>query len=104
MTASVAPDGSDDPHVKDMAATWDDIARLLPIALSGWPYEIDGTAVEVGAPERGVRIEVDPLPSRRLGLVEIRRSQVALYFRGLDAGERAAFLGQFDRAFQRGGG
>ena len=93
-----------DPHVKDMAATWDDILRLLPIALRGWPYEVDDAEVEVGSAERGVTITVSVLPPRQFGSVQIPRSRVALAFRGLDAGEQDTFLRQFDRAFQRGGG
>lgn len=93
-----------EPHVKDMAATWPDILRLLPIALRGWPYRVDGTTVEVGSADRGATIAVEPLPPRGFGPVEIPRSRVALAFRGLNAGEREAFLSQFDRAFQRGGG
>ena len=93
-----------DPLVKDMAATWDDFLRLLPIALRGWGYGVDGTTVEVGSPDRGVTISVGPLPPRQFGLVQLPRSRVALAFRGLDPGEQEAFLRQFDRAFQRGGG
>jgi len=92
------------PHVKDMATTWEDFVRLLPVALDGWSYRIEGSEVVVGAPDRGVAITVGPLPPRRFGLVEIARSRVVLAFRGLTAGEQASFLSQFDRAFQRGGG
>ena len=92
------------PVIKDMGASWADFLRLLPLALRGWPYEVAGRAVEVGTPERGVAIAVEDLPPRRIALLEIARLRVALTFRGLDAGERAAFLAQFDRAFQRGGG
>ena len=99
-----APGGPAEPLVKDMAATWPDILRLLPVALRGWPYEIDGMRVDAGSPERGATIAVEPLPPRGFGPVQIPRSRVALTFRGLDAAERAAFLSQFDRAFQRGGG
>ena len=93
-----------EPHVKDMAGTWEDILRLLPVALRGWPYRVDGTTVEVGSPDRGATISVGPLPPRQFGLVQLPRSRVALAFRGLDPGEQEAFLSQFDRAFQRGGG
>ena len=104
MTAPAEPADSSEPIVKDMAATWGDIVRLLPVALSGWSYEIEGAAVAVGTSDRGGVITVSPLPPRRLGLVEIQRSRVTLAFHGLDAGERDGFLRQFDRAFQRGGG
>lgn len=98
------PTGPADQIVKDMAGTWGDILRLLPIALRGWSYDVDGTTVEVGSPDRGTTITVGPLPPRQFGLVQIPRSCVALAFRGLDAGEQESFLSQFDRAFQRGGG
>lgn len=99
-----APRDSADPIVKDMAATWADILRLLPVALRGWAYRVDGNKVEVGSAELGATITVDSLPPRGFGPVQIPRSQVTLAFRGLDAGEQEAFLRQFDRAFQRGGG
>ena len=99
-----APGDPGEPLVKDMAATWADVLRLLPVALRGWPYRVEGTTVAVGAAERGATIAVEPLPPRGFGPVQIPRSRVALTFRGLDAGEREAFLAQFDRAFQRGGG
>ena len=104
MTAPGSPAEPAEPHVKDMAATWPDILRLLPIALRDWPYQVEGTTVEVGSADRGATITVGPLPPRQFGLVQIPRSRVALAFRGLDAGEQEAFLSQFDRAFQRGGG
>lgn len=91
-------------HVKDMATTWHDFVRLLPVALDGWPYRVEGSSVEVGSPERGVTITVGALPPRRLGLMEVVRSRVALTFRGMTSGEQDSFLRQFDRAFQRGGG
>lgn len=93
-----------DPQVKDMATTWEEFLRLLPVALAGWPYRIEGLAVEVGARARGATIAVDPLPPRQFGPVAIPRSRVVLTFRGLNQDERDAFLRQFDRAFQRGGG
>ena len=93
-----------DLRVKDMAATWQDILRLLPVALRGWSYEVGTAAVEVGSPERGATITVEPLPPRQFGPVPIPRSRVALEFRGLTADEQDALLQQFDRAFHRGGG
>lgn len=93
-----------DPLIKDMAITWDDFLRLLPVALDGWTYRIEGSEVAAGSTERGVTITVASLPARQFGPVQIPRSRVALAFCGLSAAERASFLSQFDRAFQRGGG
>ena len=104
MTGPAEPEDPGEPIVKDMAASWGDIVRLLPVALRGWPYEVAGRTVAVGTPERGVVITAEDLPPRRIALLEVARSGVTLTFRGLDRDERNAFLTQFDRAFQRGGG
>ena len=92
--------------VKDMALTEADFQRLLPKALAGWDYRLDGaTGVQAGDAERGVAITLSPLPARTLGgLLVLQRSRVEITFRGLTDAERAAFLKQFDQAFQRGGG
>jgi hypothetical protein len=92
--------------VKDMVLTADDFLRLLPKALAGWDYRLNGaTSVQVGTAERGVAITLTPLPSRRLGgLLVLQRSQVELTFHGLEQAEEDGFVRQFDQAFQRGGG
>lgn len=93
------------PLSKDMAITAQDFFRMLPIALRGWDYRVEGTRVDVGAPERGVTICLTTLPPRRLsGLLSLPRIEVRLEFRGLDQAARTGFLGQFDRAYQRAGG
>jgi hypothetical protein len=91
-------------HVKDMATTWDDFVRLLPVALAGWPYRIKNAGVDIGSADRGASIAVEALPPRQFGPVPIPRSRVVLTFHGMTAAESDAFLRQFDRAFQRGGG
>ena len=54
---------------------------------------------------KNLRISIDPLPPRILGgLMKIERSEVTLSFSGYSPAEEEAFLAQFDRAYQRGGG
>ncbi len=91
--------------VKDMALTGSDFERLLPKALQGWDYQINGTHVDVGTDDVGITITISPLPPRKLsGLFVLERSQVEIAFHGLDSAQQDGFLKQFDQAFQRGGG
>ena len=66
----------------------------------------DAAGVVSGDEKRGLSIKVRTLPPRRLGggLFVVERSEVTISFEGYDAAEQEAFLQQFDRAFQRGGG
>lgn len=91
--------------VKDMALTLADFKRGLDAALHGLEYRMDDRTVVVGDASRGVRIEVTPLPARRLGgLFVVEHAEVKIDFQHYDAAEQEAFLKQFDQAYQRGGG
>jgi len=95
--------------VKDMALTPEVFLRDVPRALEGLDYRMNGgaqgAAVEVGDAARGIAITVEPQEPRRLsGLWSMPRSKVTIAFQGYDAGEAAAFVQRFDKAFQRGGG
>ena len=93
------------PLIKDMAITPEDFVRLLPRAVKGWHYSVEGLKVEVGATDQGVSITIVPQEARRLGgLMVLPRSQVSLVFRGFSDAEREEFLRQFDLSYQRGGG
>jgi hypothetical protein len=90
--------------VKDMAITIPSFFRLLPRALDGRDYTIDGQTVTVAEEGRGVTITIEEAPPRRIALVVIERCIVTLTFAGFDDTQREAFLTLFDRAYQRGGG
>ena len=92
--------------VKDMALTVADFWRGLGPALDGVDYHRVEDGVVSGDDRRGLSIRVRPLPPRRLGggLFVVERSEVTISFMGYDDAEQEAFLQQFDRAFQRGGG
>ena len=91
--------------VKDMALTPADFLRDLERALPGLDYRINGTSVESGSAERGLSIALRELPPRRLsGLLSLPRCEITISFRGYEAGEQEAFLAQFYKAYQRGGG
>ncbi|MBC6440030.1 MAG: hypothetical protein GDA49_06395 [Rhodospirillales bacterium] len=90
--------------VKDMAITVKDFFRLLPRALDGEDYTVDGHRVDVNGDGRHVVITITPSEPRRIALVVIERCEVSLTFTGHTEESRDAFLFLFDRAYRRGGG
>ncbi len=93
------------PIVKEMGMTRDDFARGLASALQGYDYRVEGDRVVVEAPGQEVTISFEALPPRRLGLsLAMPRARVTIAFGDFAPAGRGAFLQQFDRAFQRGGG
>lgn len=51
-----------------------------------------------------LRIEIQPIGVRRLGLFELPQLQVRYRFSGANEGARHALLATLDRAMQKGGG
>lgn len=94
-----------DERVLGFAA--EEFRRHIAFALRGWEWRwLDDSALAAQGPEGAlVTIRVEPLPPHALSaLLAIPRCQVNFTFEGMDAAARAAFLANFDRAFQRGGG
>ena len=89
-----------------------DVLRLLPRALAGLDYSIEGSIeggveglrAEATAPGRRLSIAARPLPERRIAALAVQRCQVTLAFRGWPDEERLAFLARFDRTYRKGGG
>ncbi len=80
--------------------------RHLPLALRHLPHRLqaDGAVVEQ-ADGRRLVIRAEPAPPRRLSAtLALPRCLVTLAFDGWDAPDRDAFVREFDRVFQRGGG
>lgn len=95
--------------VKDMGGlAVGDVLRLLPRALAGLDYSIEGgiegLRAEASAPGRRLSIAARALPERRIAALAVERCQVTLAFRGWPDEERLAFLARFDRTYRKGGG
>ncbi len=88
-----------------MALTPEQFLREVDRALRGLDYRIEGGRVEAGDKDHGLTIDLRPLAPRRLSaLLSVPRLEVSISFHGYDAQQEKAFVEQFDRAFQRGGG
>ena len=90
---------------KIMALDLAEFHRSLKMLAPGQAMPPDACQIAVDANGKHVDIAFEPLPPETLGgLLALPRARVTLAFEGHSAGERAAFLARFDRAFQRGGG
>ncbi|MGM9427700.1 hypothetical protein [Hydrogenophaga sp. MI9] len=91
---------------RDMGTSEAEWLAALPRAIgAGHPWSMDGhhcAVVQIGTGT--LRIAWHTLPERRIALLVMRRLGVSFEFRGLDAGQRLAFMKPFDLAMQRGGG
>ncbi len=87
----------------EMALTRADFLRLLPAAVGGAPFRVEGDeVVSLGSPAWRIRIE--PRPGRAFGPVEIPMLAVSLTGDALAPAEAQAFVDRFLLGFQRAGG
>ncbi len=89
---------------KEMSLTPADFLRLLPAAVDGLPWSMDGLRAVVGDADGGVCLTLTPRPPRRFGPVALPVMTVDFRFQGWTAAKRAAFIERFDHYFRRGGG
>lgn len=89
----------------EMGISHADFFRVFPRLVAPQPVERDGLAVIV-RPEPGKELQVTLSEEkvRRIALLEIVYLELELRFEGFSASDREAFMGRFERAFQKGGG
>ena len=88
-----------------MALDLAEFHRSLKMLAPGQAVAPETSQITLEADGKRVDIAFEALPSETLGgLLALPRARVTLTFEGHSAGEQAAFLTRFDRAFQRGGG
>ena len=95
-----------DAFKRDMGYSVAEFFRILPSAVEGHDYTVDGCGVVIRPPggERKLVLRVAELPERRIGMIRIPRIEVDFSFHDFTDEQRKAFLTAFDRSFQRGGG
>jgi hypothetical protein len=87
-----------------MALTRREFERQLQPLLDGWIVEVLCDVWYLRQNGRLIEISCRPLPTRRLGLLEMPSLAVDISFDGCDKQDEAQFLQRFHRYFQRGGG
>lgn len=88
-----------------MALTHADFFRLLARAVGTDAYQVEDGRVRVaGDAGRRVEIVLGPEVPRRIALLEVPSMRVRITLTGFPQAEAAAWLGRFDRTYQKGGG
>lgn len=97
------PPRPDFEHAFDMAITRAEFERLLALA-TGTAFVCEGAGYRAAEGAPGWRVEIEALPARRIGSIELARHQVSIDLGALDAAARGAWLQRFWRVYHRGGG
>lgn len=95
-----------DAFRRDMGYSVAEFFRILPSAVGGHDYQLEGDKIVV-RPADGTRelvLRISRLPERKIGMIRIPRIEVDFSFHNFTAEQRKAFLAAFDRSYQRGGG
>ena len=92
--------------VKEMAETRASLARGLVRLLGprGESIARGETRLEIAEGAKRLVLEVEEMPARKFGPVELPALKVTATLVGYGPGEAEAFQRDFERAFQRGGG
>ena len=88
----------------DMALTREDFLRLLPVAVGGAAFRVQGAEIIAEGGDVAWRIRLEPRAGRPFGPVRIPVLAVALVIEGATDAQAAAFLDRFLLGFQRAGG
>jgi hypothetical protein len=90
--------------IREMGLERAEFLRLLPAAVAPRPYRLEGDSIQVEDPGGGIRIRLHPTTERRIAGLGLPVTRVEFTFEGLDSAVRNAFMEQFERHYQRGGG
>ena len=88
----------------DMALTREDFLRLLPVAVGGAAFRVEGDEIASEGRDPAWRIRLAPRPPRAFGPVGIPVLAVAVTLEGATQAQAAAFLDRFLLGYQRAGG
>ncbi|MEQ8663575.1 MAG: hypothetical protein RLW62_22385 [Gammaproteobacteria bacterium] len=90
---------------REMGISHADFRRIFPRLLDDAAASVDGTGAHASWPDgRLLTVRLSPERERRIALLRLPTTDLEFEFRGFSPAACEAFLGRFDRAFQKGGG
>ena len=89
--------------VRLMAISRADFMRLLPL-ISDVHNSVDDRSNHIDIPSRGVSLELENQPEKQFAALSLPQLKVVIRFANAEASGNRAFLKEFDRIYQRGGG
>ena len=87
-----------------MAYTHAEFKRLLPHALEGRDYHVNGCVIESSHDNNLIRIHLGPEYERRIASLSMPVCDVTVELDSFSDDEAQKFLDRFDRTYRRGGG
>ncbi|HHI76482.1 MAG TPA: hypothetical protein ENJ94_04835 [Gammaproteobacteria bacterium] len=87
-----------------MALDHAEFRRCLAPLARRYPITERNGEIQLRLPTGRVRLRLGPVTERRLGSLALPQTEVTLELEAVPAAGAEAFLADFDRAFQRGGG
>jgi len=91
-------------YEKQMGITHRDFFRLLPFALGTDQFSATSNSASLKAGKMSVDIELGAEGNRQIALLAIPTTPVKMTLNGFSDSEMEAFMTNFERAYQRGGG
>ncbi len=90
---------------REMGLSHREFFRSLPAALKGYSYQISDSMVTVmGQSPGSLTITLGPQQERRIAALALLVTQVSFEFSQVTRADIEAFMDNFQRHFQRGGG
>ncbi len=89
---------------KEMGIDHADFVRLLPRALDGRAFRVDGNRIVIEDGALRLEITLGETSERRIALLTLPVTPVRFEFTGYSADEATAAMRRIDQAFLRGGG
>jgi hypothetical protein len=89
---------------REMSISREEFLRLLPKALAGMDFSVDGREIRATAGPRGVLIRLSPERQRRAAMIMLPVIHVEITLEGFSESQSDGFMRQFELAYQRGGG
>jgi hypothetical protein len=87
-----------------MGITHEEFFRLLPAAVTGLEFQVDGDTVHVSDGGGRLLIRLGSQGERVIGALRIPTTRVSFAFHGYTDQALQTFMAYFDSRFQRGGG
>jgi hypothetical protein len=87
-----------------MTITHKEFLRLLPKALSGLAFKINGNRIILNDDGRSVVIDLSTESIRKIGSLALPTTNVQIELLSFDEAESLQFMSRFDLAYQKGGG
>lgn len=89
---------------RQMGITHAEFYRLLPVALGECKYARMDNGVTIDDEQGQLMIQLGPQAERVIGSMRVPVTCMTFSFSGYTPSQVEAFMGRFERSFQRGGG